>query len=140
MQSQKETEVGQVLQSYIVHSFEAPAHRCTMHTQTRRDLVGDSHALVRQITGQAARSARQRGDRAQKLVELNSKLAVRDERNEKVELEVNIEPWFPPSAMSKIKTRPPAHEKSIRLGASLLRQNVFDQLEYRRQVLVLRSG
>jgi len=29
MQSQKETEVGQVLQSYIVHSFEAPAHRCT---------------------------------------------------------------------------------------------------------------
>jgi hypothetical protein len=56
------------------------------------------------MTGQAARSARQRGDRAQKLVELNSKLAGRDERNEKEELEVNIEPWFPPSAMSKIKT------------------------------------
>jgi hypothetical protein len=33
-------------------------------------------------------------------------------------------------------------EKSIviRLGASLLRQNLFDQLEYRRHVLVLRSG
>ena len=29
---------------------------------------------------------------------------------------------------------------AIRLDASLLRQNFFDQLEYRRQVLVLRSG
>src|SRR4030095_12130340 len=29
---------------------------------------------------------------------------------------------------------------AIRLDASLLRQNLFDQLEYRRQVLVLRSG
>jgi hypothetical protein len=61
-----------------------------MNTQMRRALVGASHALVRQMTGQATRSARQRADRAQKLVELNSKLPVRDERNEKEELEVNV--------------------------------------------------
>src|SRR5512138_486797 len=36
------------------------------------------YIIFHQITGQAARSARRRGGRAQKLVELNSKLAVRD--------------------------------------------------------------
>jgi hypothetical protein len=41
--------------------------------------------------GQTARPARRRGDREQEVVELNSKVPVRDERNKKQEsLEVKV--------------------------------------------------
>ncbi len=50
-----------------------------------------AEASIRNRPGQAARLARRRGDREQEVVELSSKLPVREERNNKQEsLEVEI--------------------------------------------------
>ena len=70
------------------------------------------------------RPARRAGDRELEVVELNFKSACAASE----------------SAFSPNRSRRAEKSIPIRLGASLLRQNLFDQLEYRRQVLVLRSG
>jgi hypothetical protein len=49
------------------------------------------------------RPARRRGDREKEVVELNSKVPVRDERKKSKKLEVNVWSWFPLRGYAKKK-------------------------------------
>ena len=63
-----------------------------MNTLCRDALrLGEPRTRARQLTDPRPRPARQRGDREQEVVELNSKVPVRDKRNKKQEsLEVKV--------------------------------------------------